>query len=156
DTRDVEGENSRVVLQHGGADEFSAAAGELIVGVAADVFHFPADRRFLRRGSQFTEESQARRKADLPGPVRRAPFVARSGSAELQVEMAKIVLPLDAVPTGVNRTKEVEMLAANEEDAGPFRSEQPLVAIGGEEVDFRLAHIDRKDTQSLDRVEKEE
>ena len=48
------------------------------------------------------------------------------------------------------------MFPAAEEDAGPFRPEQPLVAIGRQEVDRCMADVQRKDAQSLDGVEEQQ
>ena len=38
----------------------------------------------------------------------------------------------------------------------PLRAEQPLVAVGGQEVDRRAAHVERQDAQPLDGIDEEE
>ena len=48
------------------------------------------------------------------------------------------------------------MLAPGEEDAGPFRPQHPLVAVGGQEIDGRAAHVQGENAQPLDGVEKQQ
>ena len=48
------------------------------------------------------------------------------------------------------------MLAADVGDAGAFGPEHPLVAVGGQKVDRRLAHVERKRAEALDRVEQQQ
>src|SRR2546427_8742641 len=48
------------------------------------------------------------------------------------------------------------MLLVHEQDAGAFRAKQPLVTIGSQKIDAIGQHIERKNTQPLNGVEKKQ
>src|SRR5262245_16699213 len=50
----------------------------------------------------------------------------------------------------------LDQFPADVEDAGTLRAEQPLVPVGGEEVDRRPLHVEGQDAQSLDGVNEEQ
>ena len=61
-----------------------------------------------------------------------------------------------AVPAHAQRAKQIEVLAAEIEDSGPFRPQQPLVAVGRQEVDRRAADVQRKNAQPLDGIQEQQ
>ena len=61
-----------------------------------------------------------------------------------------------AVPADADRVQPLDQFAADVEDAGPFRAEQPLVPVGRQEVDRRPLHVQRQHAQPLDGIHEEE
>jgi hypothetical protein len=45
------------------------------------------------------------------------------------------------------------MFPPREKDTGPFRSQEPFVTVGGQEIDRRSAYVQREDAQGLDAIE---
>ena len=68
----------------------------------------------------------------------------------------EIVVVPHAVPAHAQRTEQVQMFPPREEDARPFRSQEPFVAVGGQEIDGRSPHVQRKNAQGLDGVEEQQ
>ena len=62
----------------------------------------------------------------------------------------------DAVPAESQRAEPVEVLAAEVEDAGPLRPQQPLVAVGRQEIDRRFRHVQGKHAQGLNGVDEQQ
>ena len=48
------------------------------------------------------------------------------------------------------------MLLPHKQQSGPFRPQQPLVAVGRQKIDAIGLHIERKNAQPLNRIEKEQ
>src|SRR5436190_15240852 len=48
------------------------------------------------------------------------------------------------------------MLLPDKKQAGAFRPQQPLVPVGSQKIDSAVPHIDRKYTQPLNRIQKEQ
>ena len=59
------------------------------------------------------------------------------------------------MPTDPGRPQPVEPIAADIQDARALRPEQPLMAVGREEIDWSAAHVDGQRSEPLDRVDKQ-
>ena len=72
-----------------------------------------------------------------------------------EVDLGRVVRADDAVPADAERPEPLDPVAADVEQPGPLGPEQPLVAVGGQEVDRRPPHVDRQRAEPLDRVDEE-
>src|SRR6516225_10006393 len=61
----------------------------------------------------------------------------------------------DAVPANPNGMQEIDQVAANVENAGSLRPQQPFVSVCREKIDRRLPHIDGENAQALNGINKE-
>ena len=60
-----------------------------------------------------------------------------------ELDLGRVVRADDAVPADAERPEPLDPVAADVEQARPLGPEQPLVAVGGEEVDRRPPDVDR-------------
>src|SRR5262249_7881380 len=75
---------------------------------------------------------------------------------ELISEEAAGLLPARVPPAAEDRRHAVPDRFAHVEDRASFLAEEPLVRVGGEDVDRDARHVERQGAQALDSVEDEE
>ena len=51
--------------------------------------------------------------------------------------------------------QQFHQIAADPKEAGPFRTQEPLVAVSGQKVDRRLLHIEGQHAEALDGIDAE-
>ena len=106
--------------------------------------------RIFRRWDKAAAESQKARH------VLRPPLVTRGVGAQVEFDVGEVVRMHHAMPADAQHSQPVEMFAPHEQQPRSFRAEQPLVAIGGEEVDSRKRDIQREHAQALNGVEEDQ
>ena len=102
---------------------------------------------------ELEQQIQARAERQHAGHVLRAALVAGRRRLELKLDARVVARMNNAVPADTDRSQPIEMFATDVGDASSFGAQHPLVPVGGEEVDGRLTHVERKCADALNRVE---
>ena len=107
-------------------------------------------------GPASESRSTRRREAGDVCGRKSARLVAAGAVVEVQLVLEVAALVLDVPPSGEEGRDAVAGPLGDVEHGATFRAEQPLVAVGGEDVHSGLPDVEGKRAQSLDRVEDEE
>src|SRR5262249_17794346 len=103
----------------------------------------------------FQEQLHARAEGGDAGNIEGTALPAAGVRFEPKIDARKIPRIHNAVPANPNRMQEIDQVAANVENAGPLRPQQPFVSVRREKIDRRLPHIDGKNAQPLNGIDKE-
>ena len=147
--RQLERNDARAMRAIAMAGDRGARLGEPLAGQIGQLEDPPGDGR----RAELQQQIEAGGEAQEAGHVLRTTFVAGGGGLEIQLDVAVIAALHDAVPADADGPQQVEMLAPQVEHTGALRPQQPLVAVGRQEVDRRFLHVQRKDAQALNGVE---
>ena len=101
------------------------------------------------------QEFQAYVEADETGHVHRSALIALGSILEIQLDAGEIAIVGHAVPANTKGAEQIEVLAARRRSL-PLGPQQPLVTVGRQEVDRRVADIQGKHTKPLDGIQKQQ
>src|SRR5262249_11022521 len=101
------------------------------------------------------QEFQAGAEGSDPGHVRRPALPAAGVRLEGQLDSPEVPGVAYAVPADSYRMQPIDQLPPDVEDGGTFRAEQPLVAVGRQEIDRGLPDVQGEYTQALDGIDEE-
>src|SRR5206468_9146167 len=75
---------------------------------------------------------------------------------ELQLDARVIAALHDTVPADHHRPQASKMLLSYKQQSGAFGAEQPFVTVGGQKINAVGLHVNRKNAEPLNRIQKKQ